>query len=81
MHVVWRHECGLGVQLEKGGDGLGQQFDTPASAVERGSDVLIVGRGIYKAADPARAAQAYQVLTKSTGFVFMGFCRKRLGGA
>lgn len=49
-----------GVNLDSKGDKLGQQYQTPASAVERGADFIIAGRGIYAAEDPVDAAKRYQ---------------------
>lgn len=49
-----------GVNLDASGDGLGQQFATPQDAIDRGADIIIVGRGIYHAADPAAQAQRYR---------------------
>ena len=46
--------------MSSSGDALGQQYQTPESAVKRGADFIIAGRGIYAAADPVAAVKRYQ---------------------
>jgi orotidine 5'-phosphate decarboxylase subfamily 1 len=50
-----------GVQRSQGGDPLGQQYNTPENVIgKQCSDILIVGRGIYGASNPAKEAQWFQ---------------------
>lgn len=43
------------------GDGLGQQYNTPAKLIgECGTDIVIVGRGIIEAGDPPSEAERYR---------------------
>ena len=50
-----------GVRLIAGADSLGQQYLTPEEAVlERGSDIIIVGRGVYEAEDVVGAARKFK---------------------
>lgn len=44
------------------GDGMGQQYNTPAKLIGiGGTDIVIVGRGIIKAGDPQGEAERYRV--------------------
>jgi uridine monophosphate synthetase len=50
-----------GVQFLQKSDALGQQYLTPEKAlVKNKTDIILVGRGIYQANDPALSARQYQ---------------------
>ncbi|KAK6310164.1 uridine 5'-monophosphate synthase-like [Coregonus clupeaformis] len=50
-----------GVQMQSGGDGLGQQYSSPDDVIcKKDSDIIIVGRGILGASDRVKAAAEYR---------------------
>ncbi|HHK75203.1 MAG TPA: orotidine-5'-phosphate decarboxylase [Rhizobiales bacterium] len=60
---ILRAECGAdfmlivpGIRPAGSASGDQKRIMTPAQALERGADILVIGRPVTKAADPARAA-------------------------
>eukprot|EP00298_Acanthocystis_sp_HF-20_P007781 c17282_g1_i1.p1 GENE.c17282_g1_i1~~c17282_g1_i1.p1 ORF type:complete len:521 (+),score=236.22 c17282_g1_i1:126-1565(+) len=53
--------CTPGVKFATDGDGLGQQYNSPETAIANGADVIIVGRGITHAKNPVDEANKYRV--------------------
>jgi len=50
-----------GINIHAKGDAHGQTYNTPEKAFsKKATDIMIVGRGIYKAEDPAAAAKEYR---------------------
>lgn len=50
-----------GVSLNVSGDDLGQQYKTPDTVIsQNGSDIIIVGRGIYNSDNPELMAKKYK---------------------
>ena len=49
-----------GIHLEEKGDYLGQNYNTPEKAKSRGTDIFIIGRGIYKASNPLKELLKYK---------------------
>ncbi len=48
------------VQIAAAEDALGQQYVTPQQAIEHGSDIIIVGRGILNSREPLATAKQYR---------------------
>jgi len=55
-----------GVQVSAGTDNLKQQYNTPEKVISGGSDIIIVGRGIYESNDPLTEAKNYRNLAWKT---------------
>lgn len=66
QHDLLGDEAGLlqftpGINISSKGDKHGQTYNTPQKAFQdKATDIMIVGRGIYRAEDPVAAAIAYK---------------------
>ncbi|CAD5119666.1 DgyrCDS8260 [Dimorphilus gyrociliatus] len=49
-----------GVHLSTSSGDLGQTYNSPQKAIEKGSDIIIVGSGIIKSDNPVEAAENYR---------------------
>ena len=54
--------CTPGIHTGRSSDNLGQQYSSPEHAIDvLGSDIIIVGRAIYKAPNPRAVAREYRI--------------------
>lgn len=61
LSLLLTHSSHLPVSAFLTGDVLGQQYSTPEEVLcNKGSDVIIVGRGILEAPDRLKAAESYR---------------------
>jgi len=52
-----------GVNLDTGDGEMGQRYGDPRSAILAGSDCIIVGSGIHRVQNPAKAAREYALVS------------------
>ena len=61
IHMTPGVQGGIDGKGKASGDNLGQQYNTPHNViVNSGSDIIIVGRGIYEDKNPEIAAKSYR---------------------
>ncbi|KQK77966.1 uridine 5'-monophosphate synthase [Amazona aestiva] len=62
-----------GVQLQTGGDNLGQKYLSPKEVIgEKGSDIIIVGRGILSASDRLQEAETKSLVPPEGAEILLG---------
>ncbi len=49
-----------GVNFSQKDDKFGQSYVSPSKAIDNGSDIIIVGRGIYNSSNPLKTAEVYR---------------------
>ncbi len=64
-----------GVKKEASSDNLGQQYNTPESMIQKGTDIIIVGRGIYEAENPKEEAAYYRKLAWDAYIKRLALCK------
>ncbi|XP_075789269.1 uridine 5'-monophosphate synthase isoform X2 [Pelodiscus sinensis] len=64
-----------GVQMQAGGDNLGQKYLSPQEVInKRGSDIIIVGRGILSASNRLEEAEMYRKAAWESYLSRLGVC-------
>lgn len=52
-----------GVNFSQRGDRYGQRYVSPVNAIKNGTDVIIVGRGIYNSKNPSKKTREYRKIS------------------